>query len=288
MSFTDPCAGTYGAPPALVEEPTTPLWPYGLYSVATIIDNPDDHERNGIKYKSFRCVGTVENWEDSCVTDDLEPKAPTDSGEENVVRGCPFHMYAALSCKTTTLAAMSQNVEEVFRNGEQVGVETQIWNRVLATSAATVLNPSSMPGDAFTVLGGIAALEQAMATCYSSQATFHMPRGVGAYLFAEHQLDLCSDPTPYYMTKLGSKVAFYAGTPNSSPAGVAAPTGYAWMYATSELTLRRFAPEILPEDSDLRLQYNPLTNEPFVVAERTYVPSVECCQFAVLVTLVDA
>ncbi len=289
MSFTPACPNVYGATPLLIDEPKVEkTWSYGLMSVADVIDETDVHARNGIVYKPFRCVGDVRNWEDSCTTDDLPPKTPTDDHEEVIARGCPFHLYAALSCKTTTLEAMTAGVQEVFNFGEQQAVETQVWNRVLATSAATVLNPSSLPTDAFTVIGGLAALEQAISACYGAQATFHAPRIVAPYMFAERQIDLCDDTTPYYMTKLGSKIAFYGGSPNSSPAAVVAPAGYAWIYATTEFTLRRFPVEVLPNDVNLRLQYNPLTNEPFVIAERTYVPDVACCQFAVLVELVDA
>lgn len=284
MSFTAVCPGAY-APPALVEEPTADKWGYGLSSVATFIDNPNEHERNGIKYKSFRCVGNVQNWEDSCVTDDLLPKVPTDPNEDNVVVGCPFHLYAALSCKTTTLEAMTAGVAEVFNYGEQQALETQVWNRVLAQSSATILNVSSLPADAFSVVQAFAALETAFSNCYGARGVLHAYRGFAAFAFDNRQIELAGD---HFESRLGTPIAFYGGSPNSSPAGVAAPAGYAWVYITTDITVRRFTPEILPTDTGLRLQYNPLTNEPFVVAERTYVPSIECCAFAVLVNLCDA
>lgn len=283
MSFQATCPGAY-APPALIMEPGAQRWGYGLESVATYLENQNEHERNGIKYKSFRCVGNVRNWEDNC-TGPLAPKEPTDSGRDNVVVGCPFHLYAALNCKTTNLEAMAAEVEEVFNYGEQSAVETQVWNRVLATTAATVLNATSAPADAFQTTRAIAELEQAMAACYGAQATIHAPRSVAPFLFGEQQLNE-ADGT--YYTKLGTKIAFYGGCPNSSPVGVVATAGHAWLYITSEITVRRWTPEILPEDVRLRLQYGAgMTNEPFIVAERTYVPSVECCQFAAQVTLVD-
>jgi hypothetical protein len=125
-----------------------------------------------------------------------------------------------------------------------------------------------------------------MAACYGGRATFHADRGLVAYLRATRQIDLVDR---HYETALGSKIAFYGGGPNSSPTGVTAPAGYAWMYATSEMTIRRGEIAILPPDAAHRLQYvnadGDMTNEPFILAERSYVPSIECCAYAVLVCL---
>jgi hypothetical protein len=271
--FVTACPGTYGPSALIVDAPTVPLWEYGVLTVATIIDETDPHARNGIAYKAPACVGHVSGYVDDCVSPPT--KVPTDSlaGEDNVVQGCPFNLYAALSCRTTTLEEM----------GEQSAMEAQIWANVLATTTSVVLNASSLPADAFTPVGTIAALESAMASCYGGRATIHADRGLAPYLKRDHQLNLVGD---HYETALGTKIGFYGGSLNTSPVGVAAPDGYAWVYITPELTIRRFEPEILPEDSAHRLQYTPdMINVPFVLAERTYVPSTECCRFAVLVCL---
>lgn len=284
--FVTACPGTYGPSALIVDAPTVPLWEYGILTVATIIDEPDPHARNGIAYKAPACVGTVNGYIDDCVTPPT--KVPTDTllKEDNVVRGCPFHLYAALSCKTTNLEAMAAEVAEVFRLGEQSAMEGQVWSNVLATTGSTVLNATSLPADAFTPVGAIAAMESAMATCYGGRATIHSDRGLAPYLERDRQIKLVGD---HYETALGTKIGFYGGSLNTSPVGVAAPSGYAWVYITPELTIRRFEPAILPADSAHRLQYidgnGNLTNEPYVLAERTYVPSTECCRFAVLVCL---
>lgn len=283
MVFADPCAGTYGAPPLNVPAPAILPWRFGLLSVANVIDETDDHARNGIFYKSPACTGTVTEWVDDCDSDLVDPKSPTGPDDTAYIQGCPFHLYAALNCKTTTLAAMGEEVLRVFELDEQRAVEAAVWANVLATPAATVLNASSLPADAFPIVGGIAALESAMAECYGGRATFHADRGVAPYFARDFQVHTEGSAK---FSELGSAVAFYGGSPNTSPAGVVAPAGFAWIYATSTLTLRRFPIDVLPE-TDQRLQYSPLTNEPFVLAERTYVPSVECCTYAVLVSLSD-
>lgn len=282
MSFSTPCAGAYGVPPLNVPAPAVLPWRFGLLSVATIVDETDDHARNGIVYKSPPCTADVQNWEDDCDSGVLVDKGPTDVDRNAVVQGCAFHLFSALSCKTTTLEAMRDEVRLVFELGEQRAIELEVWNRVLADVTSTVLNDSSDVADAFTLVGGVSALESAMAECYGGRALIHADRGLAAYAARDRQVH--TEGTGKY-TELGSGFAFYGGSPNTSPLGVVAPDGYAWMYATSQLTLRRFPIDILPEDSNQRLRYDPLTNEPYILAERTYVPSVECCSFAALVCL---
>lgn len=282
MAFAEPCAGGYGVHPLVVEAPVVIPWAYGLLSVATVIDEGDDHARNGIFYKSPACTADVLNWEDDCDSGEVADKVPTFTGDSAFIQGCPFHLYAALDCKTTTLEAMGAEVRTVFELGEQRAIETEVWNRVLATGATTVLNATSLPADAFTVTGGIAALESHMASLYGGRATLHSDRGVAAYAAQNYEIQ---PGGRIKETVLGSAWAFYGGSPNTSPAGVAAPSGYAWMYATSQLVIRRFPVDVLPDETNQRIRYNPLTNEPYVLAERTYVPSVECVRAAVLVCL---
>lgn len=279
MTFVTP--GPYGARPLLIGPPSVKPWGYGLLSVATVIDEPDAHARNGIVYKTFRCVGTVEPWDDTCVVGDLVAKVPTDTLGDGIVTGYPFNLYAALSCKTTTLEAMTGEVQEMFANGEPRAIEEAVWTRVLATANTRALNGV---GTELTVAGGFAALEKAMASCYPGVGTIHATRDVAAFAANER---LVQRAAGHMETILGNSVAFYGGSPNTSPAGVAAAAGFAWLYITSDLTIRRFPIDTLPEVR-YRLTRNAdgeRTNVPYVLSERTYVPSVECCMFAVLVCL---
>ena len=293
MSFTPACPGTYGPGPLLIERPVVVPWGFGLKSVATIIDETNDHARNGIVYKSPPCTADVQPWVDNCIPDDLMIKMPTDADTNSIVRGCPFHLYTALSCKTTTLEEMLPAAQAIFNLGEQRAVEQQVWANVLAQPGTAVLNPAGTDSDgyaAFTAKGGLAALESHIAQCYGGVATMHADRGVMAFLADGHEVvpcgDICQEPnTAHQRTRLGTKFAFYGGSPNTSPDGTPAGAGFAWIYVTSELTLRRFPVAIHPESVDQRLRYNPLTNEPYIVVERTYVPSIECCAAAVLVCL---
>lgn len=287
MSTPEPCAGTF-APQAFVD--TTPVTPYrfGAMTAFTVLDRPDsddeNHERNGIYYKSPFCAG-VNTFVDDCDVNNVVPKTPTDVDRDAVVVGCPFHLYAYLSCRSTTLAQMLIDARTALDIGEQRGVEANVWSQVLATANSVIVNTAPGAAGALGVTSGLAALESRMADCYGGQATIHANRGIANYAAEQYQLEKQGAAA---FTPLGSRWAFYAGNDDTlGPDASVTPAGHTWIYATSQLTLRRF-PVNVPQDVDHILSITPagaVTNEPIVIAERTYVPSIECCAFAVLVCL---
>lgn len=277
MTTPEQCDGT-AAPQLLVQStPATP-YRYGAMTAFTVIEETDDHARNGIYYKSPFCAG-VNTFVDNCDTGEVDPKTPTDVDRDAVVSGCPFHLYAYLSCRTTTLEQMLVDARTALEIGEQRGVEENVWTQVLAQPSSVVVNTIAGVDGALGIVAALAALESRMADCYGGQATIHANRGIANYAAAELQMEKQGSAV---FTPLGSRWAFYAGNPNTGPDGTPAPDGHTWIYATSQLTLRRF-PVIVPNDVNHILIYP--TNEPAVIAERTYVPSIECCSFAVLVCL---
>lgn len=269
------------APNVTIEAPTCTPWRFGLLSVATVIEESDPHIRNGIQYKPMACIAGVEPWDDVCPPAVPDLKTPTDLDDQNVrVEGDPFTIYSYLSCKTTTLEAMFDQVRNAFALGEPRAVEQEFWLRVLAQPDCTVLNEVAGAAGALSTLAGIAALESYMADNYGCSATFHADRAVAPYAFSDHQLVRNGGALE---TQLGSRFAAYGASINTGPDGVVAPDGHAWIYATSQVILRRFPVDTYPESVDQILQRN--SNEPIVIAERTYVPSIECACAAVLVCL---
>lgn len=277
----EPCAGT-SAPQLLVEPNPVIPYRYGAMSAYIVDDGTDEHGRNGVMYKSPFCAG-VSTFIDDCDSGSVTPKAPTDTDQDSIIVGCPFTLYSYLSCKGVgdgSLAALFPASLIALQLGEQRGVEQNVWSQVLAVNASTVVNATSTTADALSLTAALAALESRMADSYGGQATIHANRGLANYAADHRQLEKQGTAA---FTPLGSRWAFYAGNPNTGPDGSAAPDGYAWIYATSVLTLRRFPVLQIPESVDYAFQFP--TNEPAVIAERTYVPTVECAQFAALVCL---
>lgn len=287
MSLTPgPCPYTW-APPTLVDStPATP-YRYGAMTAFTVLDSTEDHERNGIYYHSPFCAGVEEFLDNGCanIGDDPSLKVPTDVDRNSVVSGCPFTLYAYLSCRITTLEQMLIDARTAFDIGEQRGVERAVWSKVLAQPSSVIVNTVPGAPGALGIVAALAALESRMADCYGGQAMIHANRGIANYATEARQVE--KQGAGAY-TPLGSRWAFYAGNDDTmGPDGSVTPAGHTWVYATSQLTLRRFPVEV-PIDVDHVLRASDTggrTNEPVVIAERTYVPSTECCSFAVLVCL---
>lgn len=278
--------GVYG-PPVLVSAPPVQKLPFDLLSVATVIEMPgDSHELAGITYKSLACSAEIATFVAVCPPSGNPTKAATDNGRATIVQQNLIELYANLTCKTTTLEAMFQEARDIFALGESRAFEAEFWTRMLAVPASVILNTTPGVAGALSVTSAIAALESAMACCYPGRPVFHSDRGTVPYAAAARQLHLQGGTL---QTTLNSGWAAYACPPNTGPDGIVAPAGHAWVYATSQPIVRRWPTQTLPADDVSHvLTRNALgeqTNVPSVKVERSYLPSVDCCTFAVLVCL---
>lgn len=276
--------GTY-ALPLLVSPPAIQPLPYDLLSVATVIEDPDIHALNGITYKSLACGADLNTFVAACPTSDNPVKTATDDDRQVIISDDLIELYANLTCKETTLEAMFQEARDIFALGEARALESAFWASQLAVAGSVVLNTTTGVDGALSVTSAIAALESAIACCYPGRPVFHADRGVAPYGFAAFQLEKAGNEL---QTRQGSAWASYACAPNTGPDGDEAPDGYAWVYVTSQPIIRRWAAQTLPMDVGFVLTRNDdgeQTNVPSVKVERSYLPSLECCAFAVLVCL---
>lgn len=271
------------APAVLIETPAIVPWRSGLFSVATVIDMRDPHFRNGVVFRAPDC-GNVAQFVDDCVSANVSPKTPTFPNPGQVDGVGPWDLYTYMNCRgygDGSLAAMLDEARNSLAFGTPKAVEKLFWSDVLATPASVVLNASSLPADAFTVVGGVAALESYMADNYAGQATFHADRGVSAFAARDRQVDLVNG---VHISPVGSQWAFYGGGLNTGPDGTAAPDGYTWLYATSQVYLWRSEVNVLPEVEQM-LRYGPMTNEPTAIAEQSWIAATFCAKAAVLICL---
>jgi hypothetical protein len=274
----EPCPQGYGLQPALVPTPTPNPYAFGALAAFNVIDDPDDHHRAGTMYRNDLCGSQVLPWVDDCDPDEVLDKAPTDEDALSIVRGCPFHLLALLSCKETTIEALRERATTVFQLGEQRAIEDVVWANTIATADATVIGDDN-PVNAVSIVRAVAALESAVAGCYPGVATLHADRGVGILAAADRLAERAGSTL---VTPLNTKWALYADGLNTGPDGDPAPDGYAWVYATGEITLRRFPVDVRPDYQHTLVLG---TNEPRVYVERTYVAEKPCCSFAILVNL---
>ena len=189
-----------------------------------------------------------------------------------------FAAYAGQVCKGIGYDQGSlAEVEATFRANESNAVERALMQQRFVLNgavwpAATDLTPA---GGAVEAEVGLAILEGHASWNYAGVPTIHAPRSIGSLLLTESAIVREGN---VFMSKQGSKVASGGGyeNPNQSPAGVAAPAGEKWMYASGEVSVYRGPVEA-------HNQMDRSTNEVFSLVERQYTVAVDCYTAAVRV-----
>jgi len=268
------------SPPVEVQPPEFRPYRYGLLSAAQRIEEGGRWELGGVTYTTTGCPITTDEWVTRCP---IDPPPPGPPPEKNIpigleeVTGKPFMLYDAVSCYPMggrTEEELGAFAVESLTAGEQVKLEQKFWAFIRA-NAAVVIDP---PGadTSWSMDLGLGVLESQLAEYYGGLGVIHVPRYALPYattLRLTHAVgDQLLDPADNVW-------AFGAGYDATGP-GVhdPAPAGQAWMYATGPVVLRR-APITQQSAFDRR------TNERRALAERSYVLTVECPTFAVLVQI---
>lgn len=288
--------------PSYVQAPTATPLPYGLMSVVRMVtDDPDTvHWRNGIQYQRATCRA-AESTIASC-------PVVTGFGKDATVTGVqtkgalPFTVYSSIACSPVggfweeaeertvrgLIEGEARAVEDVFWTGDiDHPINTSIFphlasdTEVFASDGIVLLQPAALIPVTGTVdiVEAVGLLESRLGTCYGGVGVIHAPREALAHMSANY---LLKEKGQQLQTMGGIPVAFGAGYPGTSPAGVQPPQGTVWMYATGAIDMRR---------SDITVTSTRIegldrsVNTLQLFAERTYVISWDCCLFAVQVSL---
>jgi hypothetical protein len=271
-------------PPMYVDAPAVTPYLYGLFSVAQMPVDADEHWQCGVEYEPQAC-GPAKTWADPCDDDPLNPQAPK-AADEGValVTGSPFVVYAGFNCHLVgrSEADVQARAAQALALGEQRAVEQAYWTGeagnypLLADPAAVVLG-----GGAVSPIAALGALEGYLGSNYGGIGVIHTPRAVVAWLSREGVLSRDRDRL---VTDLGTWVAAGGGyAVNTGPDGTPAAAGTAWMYATGAVVVRR-SPVWLNPDS-VAQALDRTSNLVHLLAERTYVITHECILAAVLTTI---
>jgi hypothetical protein len=130
-------------------------------------------------------------------------------------------------------------------------------------------------------MGGIAALEQAMATCYGGRPFIHVPRETLAYASNAH---LLTDRNGRLYTDSGSIVVPGAGYTGTGPDGSGGlPGTTVWFYATGKVKAWSSAIDFT-QQTVAEAVYRP-TNRSVIIAKQWWMLGWDCCHFAVQVDL---
>jgi hypothetical protein len=202
------------------------------------------------------------------VTLTAQEKTP---GQIDVIQGDPFLAYRMVECLDLTDDDTGW-ARTAFGMGEAYAVEEGFWRTVLAQPDTTIVSGTGIP-----LLDGIALAERYAASVYGGIPTLHMDRGMATFGLASMALENSLDWT--ITTRQGSLVANGGGYDlNTGPTGLPAAAGTDWLYVTGYVTIGR-----TPLTVNRVLDH--AQNSQQVLAERTYIPLVDCFKAAILIDL---
>lgn len=254
-----------------VEAPTITRTSGGILDRAQVIDivGGDLNELMGVMYESDSCwpVRLVTLDVNSCVS--TAAKTFDAFGFET---GTPFHIYAGVDCSVLA-GNFEAKATTRLELGETRAVEKQLWENTFRTEAVNI----TPAGGAVSPKVALGLLEEFAGASYAGVPTLHVGKRGAVFLASENLLKLdAAEP----VTVGGSIVVPGSGyTSLIGPGGVVATATEVWVYMTGHIVLRRGPITTIPAID----QY---TNSSIVLAERTYVPTVDCFTVAIRMSLV--
>lgn len=261
-----------------VEIPAAAVEPFGfgLLSVADEVVPPGNQhwQLYGLTHPTDGCVltGGVEPL--PCPVP-AQPPAPLDPVKGvDYVRTSPLQVYDSASC-ALGLVDGRVRAERRLALHEQVHVERQVDELLLRPGAVDLTAGVALP-----VAEAVSVIEDAIAGRYGGHGVLHVPRKAYGVLVERRQLHL-DDTGRRLRTMLGNRAAIGAGYAGASPAGVAAPAGQVWLYATGPA--RYAVSEVLVGEPDAGRDLR--TNEQLVRVDRWFAVTLDCLRVAVLVDL---
>jgi hypothetical protein len=232
----------------------------GLFSVATVIDVDDPHILMGAQGQTTACDAAA-LWDHVCPV--LFPGScgkPDPAGYKkkvahgiDVVTGDPITVYDSIDCRDK--ADYSAEVRAGLALKEQKAVETHV--RALLDAAPSKGTPA-------TIAEAVAEAEEWLATNYEGLGVIHM---------GPHEAVLAA-AAQVIAPALDGSLATVLGTPVAAGAGYAA-TGSDVVYASGQMVLYRgavFVQNVPGVQGPTAADCSP----PRSLAERTYVPLIEC------------
>ena len=261
-----------------VDRPGALVPRYGLFNVANgPLELPPHARSGGLEFQSAVC-DLPTGYDISCPASDT-PK-DFESGGASAITADPFVVRSDLLCAPVGLtdAQLRQWLLERLKAGEQALVE-RIFSEGTFGSSPSLQDATDL-GTAVSIAQAVGDLEAWLYARYGLPGVIHVPATAAAHMVNGGGLRLDGQ---IWKTAMGSLLSFgnYA---NTSPAGVAAAAGHAWIYITGQVTVWR-APDSDVFTTPLDAALNRTTNQVYGQAEREYAVAYECFAAAIDTTL---
>lgn len=178
--------------------------------------------------------------------------------------------YGGVQCESVGGLGQEDAIRKAFASGESTAVEAGLMDVLFTAPAAPYSAPTDLTpaGGAVKPAVGVAILEGWMGTRYLGEPIIHVPTVIASLLATPKFIEPQGGT---FYTPLGSEVVNGPGydLANASPAGVAAPAGEKWIYATGMVLIHKGD----PVEPDTQLDRN--DNRVYTLVERPYVVAVD-------------
>lgn len=268
-----------------VTGPTFAPIPFGIPSVATVVDDADPHWRNGIKWEAgcspvasttlSPCAVVVDPEGDPGDTIAADPPAKTpETDGAPWDEGDGFTLYAMHQCSAIgrTTQDDRDRAARLLTNGEARALDTVIITGV--TDAGTLPNAIAPAAttvgaeDGSDIVAALGSLEETLGTEYGGLGVIYLPRSLVLAGFAASVLVVANGRIT---TVLCTPVAQIAGTALDDAVGGLIP-----VYGTGALTLYRGG--VNPIEG-----FDHTVNRNTAIAERDYAFGWDCLAIEALV-----
>lgn len=236
---------------------------FGLFSVATILDDPDI-AGTGAEWESYVCGTPSEPIAAVC---DPSGPSPDPQGGPPVVTAPPFVVVGSYEC-----SALSRPMDDAYMIARQRLAFTEersaeiIAAQLVAAAGPTDLTPTGGPT---SVLDGVGLLESYLASASGTVGTIHAPRYASPAL-----------TTAAGVERHGQRLETVVGTLVAAGGGYdlvqyddIADDGVARLFATGRVHIWRSGVTVAPDDDQLPSRS---TNDVVVTAARSYVIGWDC------------
>jgi hypothetical protein len=240
----------------------------GLYSVATVVDVDDPHILMGAHAQTDACEPAKE-WEHKCpiefpgqcsIADDPNRQKKVGHGFDTI-EGDPFTVYDMIECRDK--ADYTAEVRASLALKEQKAVERHVMHVLNHLSEPDALSPTS-------IVEAIAVAEDYLARNYEGLGLIHLTPGTAVAAVAAEAVFVGLNGG--LATALGTPVVAGAGYTSAKPSEV---------FASGQIVLYR-GPVIAQNVPGT--QNGAECAPPRALAERTFVPLVECGVVKITIT----
>ncbi|MEW2568323.1 cupin [Streptomyces sp. NPDC047070] len=253
--------------------------PHGILSGCTdVIDVTDPHELLGTDWQDGSCADAHPfTW---CTDESPGLPAEKEFARPLTCTAEPVTIYAGVECNPVgrPYREAVRHAREALRMGEQRALEQWMQSELLCP-LASLGNDLTPPAGAVTIAQGVAALEGWLGENYGGLGVLHVPAGAAAVLGCCNVVHLEGGSARTLMGNcvvMGSGYGINVGPPDCLPADA----GEAWLYVTGPIRVRREGAFTVPDTDAQSVRI--LSNDRFVLAERTFVVELACCQAAAI------